>query len=246
MRLFIFNLLALLAMSTQCLAKDIKVIELNDSTDRLDSIMYLSHSRIGGENIVVDTAANVRYAERIHRYRKHWATLVPTQHIIQYAGNMGLISLGLGWNYGRHEQWETHLLFGFLPKYGSSRSKITMTIKETFIPWSYYIKGGWRIEPLSCGLYVNSVFGHEFWNKQPARYEDGYYPFLSTKYRINVFLGQQVAKIVPYNKRKLIKRVTAFYEVSTCDLYIRAMIQDDYVKLWDILSLSLGLKFQLF
>lgn len=245
MKSFIFNIIALLVISIACRASDIKTIVYRDSIDVNDSLMYLSNSHIGGENIVVDTTIS-SYDRRIHRYRKHWATLIPTQHIIQYAGNMGFLSLGIGWNYGRHEQWETHLLFGYLPKYGSNRNKITMTIKETYIPWSIYSKGGWLFEPLTCGLYVNSVFGHEFWNKQPARYNDGYYPFLSTKYRWNIFFGQQVAKIVPYNKRKLIKRITAFYEVSTCDLYIRAIVQDDYVQLWDILSLSLGLKFQLF
>ena len=158
---------------------------------------------------------------------------------------MGLLSVGTGWNYGEHNQWETNLLFGFLPKYKSDRAKVTMTLKQTYIPWSIYIKNGWSVEPLSCGAYLNTVFGDEFWGRQPERYPYKYYEFLSTKVRANIFLGQRITKIVPYNKRKTIKSITAFYEVSTCDLYLRAMIVDHHISLWDIVGLSLGVKFQL-
>ncbi len=182
---------------------------------------------------------------RIHRYRKHWMALIPTQSIFQYAGNMGLFSVGMGWDYGRHKQWETNLLFGFLPKYRSGNNKITMTLKQNFIPWSFRLNDLWAVEPLSCGLYMNTVFGSEFWNDEPARYPDDYYPFLNTKVRLNIFLGQRVELIVPKNRRKLLKSITAFYEVSACDLHIRAKFQSSHVKIKDILSLSLGLKFQL-
>lgn len=192
------------------------------------------------------TDAMSGYDRRVHRFRKRWASLIPTQNVIQYAGNMGAVSIGVGWDYGRRRQWETHLLMGYLPKFRSHRGKVTMTLKENFIPWSLYVGGGWVVEPLSCGVYLNTVFGHEFWDRQPHRYPDKYYPFLSTKVRINAFVGQRIEKQVPRNRRKFIKSVTAFYEVGTCDLYIRAMIQDGNVSLWDILGLSLGLKFQVF
>ena len=105
---------------------------------------------------------------------------------------------------------------------------------------------GALIEPLSVGLYFNTVFGPEFWRSQPARYPDSYYPFLSTKVRVNVFAGQRVELVLPSNRRKFVKSITAFYELSTCDLYLRALVQDGSVSLCDIFGLSLGLKFQLF
>ena len=199
---------------------------------------------------VTDTADHqfllTRYDHRVHRYRSRWQSLIPTQTVMQFAGNMGLLSFGVGWEYGRRKQWETHLLFGFLPKYGSSRPKTTMTLKENFIPWSIYLKRGWSVEPLTVGLYFNTVFGDEFWKSQPARYPDSYYPFLSTKIRLNVFAGQHVELTLPHNRRKFVKSITAFYELSTCDLWIRALVQDSHVRLTDIFGLSLGLKFQIF
>ncbi len=190
------------------------------------------------------TVSNER-DHRVHRYRKNWANLIPTQFVTQYAGNMGLVSFGAGWDYGRHKQWETNLLIGILPKYRSERRKTTMTLKQNFVPWSFRLNRLFAVEPLSCGIYLNTVFGHEFWNEEPERYPTDYYPFLSTKVRINAFVGQRIELIVPENRRKLIKSLTAFYEISACDLHIRSMVQDSHVGLGDILNLSLGIKLQL-
>ncbi len=185
-----------------------------------------------------------KYDQRIHRYRKHWAALIPTQFILQNAGNMGILSAGFGWDYGKRKQWETHLLFGYIPKFNSSRGKLTMTVKENFLPWSIDVKKGWSIEPLSASLYVNTVYGHEFWKSQPRRYPNGYYEFMSTKFRLNVALGQQLTWQIPRNKRRYCKSITMFYEISTCDLYIRAKFLEHSVPLRDIVGLSIGVKLQ--
>ena len=76
-----------------------------------------------------------------------------------------------------------------------------------------------------------------------ARYPDKYYEFMSTKFRLNVALGQRLTFIVPENKRKKSSHISLFYEVGTCDLYIRSMFQSSDVKLKDILGFSIGLKF---
>lgn len=191
-----------------------------------------------------DSLPESKYQRRISRYHSVWHSLIPTQFIIQNAGNMGLVSLGIGWDYGRHEQWETHWMVGRIPKYKSSRGKMTMTIKETFVPWQCNLGKEWVLEPLATGFYLNAVFGHEFWKSQPNRYPDSYYEFMSTKFRLNVFLGERITKQIPNSRRKFVKSVSAFYEISTCDLYIRAMFQDHDVRLSDIVGLSLGLKLQ--
>jgi hypothetical protein len=162
---------------------------------------------------------------------------------------MGAISMGIGWNYGMrkngHRQWETQILFGYIPKYQSNRGKITTTLKQNYIPWSIDLRNNIKFEPLRCGIYVNTVFGHEFWKRQPTRYPKKYYDFLSTEFRFNAFFGEGFTKIIPKNNRKFIKNFTLFYEISSCDLYIRSMCLDHNVKLKDILGLSLGVKLQL-
>ena len=76
---------------------------------------------------------------------------------------MGLLSFGTGWDYGKRNQWETDLLLGFIPKYSSKKAKVTMTLKQNYMPWSINLGKGFSTEPLSCGLYLNTVFGNQFW-----------------------------------------------------------------------------------
>lgn len=217
-----------------------------DSTAPADTMKVTDTVIISDTAERKDTISYTNYDRRVFRYRRLWNFLIPTQVIMQYAGNMGLMSIGMGWDYGNHRRFETNLLFGYLPKFESSSSKMTLTLKQNFIPWRIDIGNDFNFEPLSCGIYFNTVFGSEFWSRQPKRYPDKYYPFLSTKMRINVFVGERFTVIVPHNRRKFLKSLTAFYEISTCDLYIRAMVQDGHVSLWDILGLSLGIKAQLF
>lgn len=194
------------------------------------------------DSVYTQVAEERMYDRRVHRYRKNWAALIPTQLVVQNAGNMGLVSAGIGWDYGGHRQWETQLLVGFIPKYKSHRAKMTLTLKENYTPWNIALKHGWAIEPLRCGLYLNTVAGHEFWRSQPARYPAKYYRFLSTKFRLNVFVGQGVEFEIPEGRNKRMRSITAFYEISTCDLYLRNKYFDRKVRLADILGLSLGIK----
>ena len=197
------------------------------------------------DSVYTATPKPSAYDKRVLRYRKHWEALIPTQIVVQNAGNMGIVSVGMGWNYGKCCQWETHLLLGYIPEHQSSRGKLTMTLKENYIPWSIDLKRGWSIEPLQASIYMNTVYGHEFWKTQPNRYPDSYYDFLSTKFRLNVALGQRVTWQVPCNEHKIAKSVSLFYEVGTCDLYIRSKFIDSSVPLKDILGLSLGVVVQM-
>ena len=217
-----------------------------DALQAADTVQVVDSLRSQEEiEQVADSLELSRYERRMKRYNSVWQSLQPSQFIMQNAGNMGLLSFGLGWNYGKRNQWETHLLFGWIPKYKGHSVRMTMTLKETFIPWNKRLGEEWRLEPLTVGLYANTVFGKAFWRSQPSRYPDKYYQFLSTRVRLNVFLGQRITVIIPNNKRKFVKSMTAFYELSTCDLYIRCMFQDSSVKLKDIVGLSLGLKMQI-
>ena len=74
------------------------------------------------------------YDNRVHRFRKNWERIIPTHAKIQYAGNMGLLSFGTGWDYGKRNQWETDILLGFIPKYSSKKTKVTMTLKQNYMP----------------------------------------------------------------------------------------------------------------
>lgn len=186
------------------------------------------------------------YDNRVHNYRKAWGVLIPTHFKVQYAGGMGLLSAGIGWDYGKHGQWETDLLFGFIAKHSSRSAKMTMTLKQNFIPWSLYLGKGVSLEPLSTGIYFNTVFGSDFWSRQPERYPSGYYTF-STRIRTHAFIGQRWRFDISDSKRKFFKAISLFYELSSSDLYIITAVQNHHtLSLDDYLRLSFGLKFDIF
>ena len=186
-----------------------------------------------------------KYDKRIHRYRGHWEKLIPTQTKVQFAGKMGLLSFGTGWDYGKKNQWETDVFLGFIPKYDSKRTKVTMTLKQNYMPWSLNLGRGFSTEPLTCGIYFNTVFGNEFWVHEPDRYPKGYYGF-SSKIRSHIFLGQRLTYDIDPQRRYTAKSITFFYELSTCDLYLISAATNSYLRPRDYLSLSFGLKLQLF
>ena len=55
-------------------------------------------------------------------------------------------------------------------------------------------------------------------------------------------MGQQLTWNIPHAMQRKRKSVTFFYEISTCDLYLRTYVTEKYIRLSDILGLSLGLK----
>ena len=187
---------------------------------------------------------NNGYKNRINRYRDLWTSLMPTYSKLQYAGGMGLINFGMGWSYGKNNQWETDAFLGFIPRYASDNSKITMTLKQNFIPWRKELNKTLTLEPLVCGLYFNTVFSDEFWTQEPDRYPKGYYGF-STRVRTHIFAGQRLRINIPDKKRFFSRSVTAFYEISSCDFYIVSAFTN-HLKPEDYLRLSFGLKFDIF
>lgn len=185
-----------------------------------------------------------RHEQYLNRYEQRWNKLLPRYQKIQFAGSMGLFSIGTGWSYCK-ERLETDVLFGFLPAYTDERAKLTFTVKENYIPWKIdFGESRWDIEPLTCGIYMNSILDRRFWRKEPDRYPSNYYKF-STRIRFHVFLGQRIT--FDLDKRKSIhKSISAFYELSTSDLYLISAVSNRYLHPRDYLSLSFGLKFQVF
>ena len=106
----------------------------------ISSIVFLllavpAFAESGDSTDVQKSQYEAQYEKRMQQRQNAWMSLIPTHFVIQNAGNMGLLSAGIGWSYGQKRKWETGLLFGFIPKHDSSRPKFTTTLKGNFIPW---------------------------------------------------------------------------------------------------------------
>lgn len=184
------------------------------------------------------------YKKRLEGYQNLWQSLMPTHSKLQYAGGMGLINVGIGWSYGKNNQWETDVFWGIIPKYSSDNSKITFTLKQNFIPWQTPLSKRFTLEPLTCSLYFNTVFSDEFWTKEPDRYPSGYYGF-STRIRTHISVGQRLRFNISDSKRFFSRSITAFYEIGTCDYYIASAFTN-HLGFEDYIRLSIGFKFDIF
>ena len=195
-------------------------------------------------NIIMAQNNNDSHDIRNYKVKENRNKLIPKYIKAQYAGSMGLASAGIGWCYGKNEQWETELMVGYIPKYTTDVAKICITIKENFIPWKVQIKqSDFLFEPLSSGFYINSVLNDDFWVMNSGQSSSPYYLF-STKVRLNIFLGQRITYEIPVSKRNYVKSISAFYEISTNDLYLISAIGNSHIKPTDYLHLSLGIRIQ--
>lgn len=168
---------------------------------------------------------------------------------VQFAGMMGVVSLGAGWDYGKRH-WETDLFLGYVSR---DKGRIhqykreimpIITIKQNYIPWRVPLNKHFLFEPLTSSLYLNAVLNNNYWVKAPSKYPKDYY-FFSTKIRTLLAVGERL-RFKADKSRKWKRDVTFFYEISTCDLYVLSAINDKGVNPKDIFNLSLGVKIQLY
>lgn len=186
--------------------------------------------------------------KRVEKHPQRWSKLIPTHSQLQYAGGMGLVSGGVGWDYGKN-RWETDVFVGFLPRYSTEKAKMTATLKQSFIPWEvdagleFDIDKNISVSPLSCGLYASAILDKDFWASAPNKYPNRYYTF-SPKVRFYIYVGQRVTYRIPCEKLRWLSAVALFYEVSSNDLYIASALGNRWLMPTDYLYLSLGMKFK--
>ena len=186
-----------------------------------------------------------RYEKRAEKFMSFWHSLTPRRVVAQYAGGIGLFSAGLGWMYGKNNSWETDFLLGYVPPYTTGRGKLTITARETYVPFDIKVYGDVNFQPLAVAMYFNVITGHEFWMSEPVRYPHKYYGF-SSGMRAGISVGQRLRLHIPEAKRRIFREVIIYYDFNTCDLDIASFSTNRYVSLWDIINISLGLKWTVF
>lgn len=185
------------------------------------------------------------YEKYLDRKKKLWNGLMPAYSKIHFFGGMGTFSIGLGWNYGKRNQWETDLFIGLIPRFNDKKAKATFTIKQNLYPWKMKLNQLFTFEPLSCSIYFNTIFGDQFWTIDPDKYPKGYYQ-VPTRIRTHLAIGQRINYYFREKKRLFWKSISFYYEITSCDYYIISAVQNRYLKPSDYLNLAFGIKLELF
>ncbi|MFA8450848.1 MAG: hypothetical protein ACEPOW_09160 [Bacteroidales bacterium] len=170
-------------------------------------------------------------------------SIVPDYTRLQFAGQVGVLSLGLGYNHFE-EQLKLEFFYGYLPRMHGYSDIHTLGIKSSLLFWKIPIRNFMfdEISPI-FSVSVNLTVGDgrkTFW-RVPSYFPDGYYspnvirfcPAIGVNFR---------KKIKPYT---FVKEFDFYVEMVTNNVYFAYFVKNHEVDLNEIFSLTLGLRLKL-
>lgn len=148
----------------------------------------------------------------------------------QFAGNLGLISAGTGWEF--RKIW-LDLNLGYLPKHINDVRVFTLSAKPAWKITEFNVKKsdvGWYL-----GTAVNYSMGRNIFGSMPDYYPlDYYWP---NAFHVNPFTGLRMSLNPPDRK----KRTYIYAELGTVDYEIWFALKNREVNITDIFNLSFGI-----
>lgn len=167
---------------------------------------------------------------------KSW--YVPDYVKAQFAGNIGFLSVGAGYQLFDKVLY-TELLYGFVPKQISKAENIHLiTIKNTFPLYRKEIGKNLTITPIA-GFAATLDIGTTTFTTLPSKFPDGYY--VPTAFHATLFGGIMVHK--DFTKKKTFKGVDFYVEFGTVESYLWYAITSSVVDLSTIFSADVGVNF---
>jgi hypothetical protein len=153
---------------------------------------------------------------------------VPDHAKLQLAGNVGFLSPGVGYAWGRHVEGDA--FFGWVPE-AFGGDVFSLTGKLVLSPWE--IGDRWRLRPFTAAVQLTYTFGDPYFVIPPE-------PFVPTALRAGVAFGAELAR------RWRGRSVGLYAELVALDLGLAYWLSNrDALGPRDVFSLALGLRLQL-
>jgi len=166
---------------------------------------------------------------------KEKAWYVPDYAKVQFAGNIGLLSVGFGYKFLNNHLY-SELLYGYVPASVSKAEVIhTITIKNTFPLLNKEIKAI-TVSPIA-GFTASFETGNSSFLKLPDKYPSGYYS--TNAFHFTLFIGAKVHK--SFINQKIMKGVDLYFELGTVDTYLWYAVLSKEVKINQIFSSAIGI-----
>lgn len=167
------------------------------------------------------------------------SALRPDFAVLQYAGSIGFLSAGLGYEiFNQRARISAH--FGHVPKrHGGTLNVVTGKI--FFKPVEIKLRNNWHLQPIDPGLMVSYHYGENFQTKWPDQiYPDGYYWWHPA---LRIHLGVETSATKTFTKINAIRAVTLYAELNTNELYFISFFQNfESVRPWKIIKGGLGVR----
>ena len=163
--------------------------------------------------------------------------LSPDYLQMQFAGNIGLVSLGVGYNL-----FKDHLHISFLDGYtpagiaGIGVNTIAMKASYDLVTLPIANKRAVAYSGLGCNFETT---GRGFYTSLPDRYADGYYKWSAV--HATFFLG---AKLQVLMKKRTNQRLEFYAETGTVDSYLYYYATNPGLRITDMFSAAIGFSYQ--
>ncbi|GAB7256735.1 hypothetical protein [uncultured Polaribacter sp.] len=169
---------------------------------------------------------------------KSW--YVPDYVKAQFAGNIGMISLGAGYQLFDKVLY-TELLYGYVPESVSKADRIhLLTIKNTFPIYRKKISENLTITPIA-GFALSYEIGTNSFTSLPSIYPEDYY--VPNAFHFTLFGGGLVHQ--DFKNKKIFSGADFYAEVGTVETYLWYAITSKEVSFGDAFSASIGVNFYL-
>ena len=135
----------------------------------------------------------------------------PDHLVLQFAGNLGLVSGGIGYSYFK-DHLHTDVSYGFTPPFDKRHTAIhSLNVKNTYRVFQIKLDPDSRyvLVPLRVGFGLTYSFGPQFETFWPQKYPDMYYPF-PTSIRLLPYIGMAVSRSLN-DGRTAFKRIRAIW-----------------------------------
>ena len=163
------------------------------------------------------------------------AWYVPDYVPVQYAGNLGWLSAGVGFA-TRKDNFQQSLIYGYTPARVSGIRLHTVSAKSIFHLYRHDLNFRNSLIPYAALSVSLDVAGNSFFTL-PDNMPDGYYHFPKSIHAIPA-IGVKHRHL--NGRLKGVKGLEFFAELSTVDIYLYYKVTSKEVKLSDITSFSLG------
>ncbi|TKC06616.1 hypothetical protein FA048_15530 [Pedobacter polaris] len=170
---------------------------------------------------------------------KFWKKLEPDQVNLQYAGSIGFLSVGAGYDLF-NEKAGLSLHVGYVPEDLGGELTI-IAVKFHYRPFKIPIGDKFIIEPFNPVFFPSYTLGQNFDFKfEKPKYREGYY-FWSSALRVHLGASTEV-KVLSRPDAK-IKALSLYAEANTNDLYALSWFQNrTSTPFYRIFRLGYGVK----
>lgn len=165
------------------------------------------------------------------------AAYAPDFASVQYAGSIGFISGGIGYDLSRRTAVSIH--YGYVPKNRGGELHI-VAAKLLVNTWSFRISERLQLDPLRVGAMVSYHLGSEFRSRWPShRYPEGYY-WWKTSLRAHLIAESSITLRLPASR---FHSVTGYVDFNTNELYLISYLKNPHsLSLHDIIKVGYGVR----